>query len=222
MKNRVEVVPNERYAKLTVVKEVEKAKTGARRILCKCDCGNLKIADFKNLRKGRIKSCGCLKKGPAKKADTIPRERLYKIRDDIIQRCENPNNDKFHRYGERGIKIYSEWRYSFPAFKEWALNNGYSDNLTIDRIDVNGDYEPTNCRWATSKVQANNKRNNVFITFNGETHTIAEWSDITGIRYGTLERRYKAGRPMEEVFFDGDLRHIRWAAKIKSKQEQFK
>lgn len=206
MRKIVEVVPNERYTRLVVVKEVEKTKNGQRQVLCKCDCGNFKIADLKNLRKGRIKSCGCLKKGRAKSANTIPRDRLYKIWGDVIQRCENPKNDKFNRYGGRGIKIHSEWRISYLAFKEWALNNGYSDNLTIDRIDVNGDYEPTNCRWTTSKVQANNKRNNVLITYNGETHTISEWSDITGIRYSNIQTRFRKGLPLEQVFFNGDLR----------------
>lgn len=203
-KRRVEVTPGERYTKLVVVKEVGMTKARERRILCKCDCGNLKIADFKNLRKGRIKSCGCLKKGPAKSA--IPKDRLHKIWGNVIQRCENPKNDKFNRYGGRGIKIYPEWRFSYLAFREWALNNGYSDNLTIDRIDVNGDYEPTNCRWTTIKVQANNKRNNVLITYNGETHTISEWSDITGIRYSNIQTRFRKGLPLEQVFFNGDLR----------------
>ena len=104
-------------------------------------------------------------------------------------RCYNPSSTSYKNYGARGITVDAVWEHDFIAFKNWAIENGYSDELTIDRIDVDGNYEPSNCRWATYEQQANNKRNNHLITYNNETHTIAEWSRITGIKYDTIERR---------------------------------
>ena len=95
---------------------------------------------------------------------------------------------EFDRYGGRGIKVCDEWQ-EFLPFYEWAMANGYADNLTIDRIDNDGDYRPGNCRWATRTEQNNNTKKNHYITYNGKTHTIAEWSRITGIKYGTLINR---------------------------------
>jgi hypothetical protein len=104
----------------------------------------------------------------------------------MLRRCENPNREKFKRdYQDRGIKVCKDW-HDYIVFRNWALSNGYADNLMIDRIDNNGIYEPDNCRWATAKVQGNNKRNNRNFTYNNETKTIAQWADVTGIKYGTL------------------------------------
>lgn len=94
------------------------------------------------------------------------------------QRCCGYNAKSYKHYGGRGITVCEEWRNSFEAFYEWAMANGYSDSLTLDRIDVNGNYEPSNCRWATMKEQNNNKRNNRNITYKGETHTLAQWIEI--------------------------------------------
>jgi hypothetical protein len=108
-------------------------------------------------------------------------------------RCNNPKDADYKDYGGRGIKVCEEWMQSFSAFYEWAMNNGYADHLTIDRIDNDGDYTPDNCRWVDLKEQANNKRNNVTVTINGLTKTLAEWSEITGILYKTLHTRYSRG-----------------------------
>ena len=156
-----------------------------------------------------------MKKGNLKHGYGNYGNRLYKTWRDIKERCGNPN---IKNYGGRGIKVCPEWENDFLVFREWALNNGYSDDLTIDRIDVNGNYEPSNCRWATNKAQANNRRSNILITYNGETHTISEWSDITGIKYWKIIQRHRRGLPLDQVFFKGDFR----VTKIKSKQEQFK
>jgi hypothetical protein len=106
------------------------------------------------------------------------------------QRCNNPNAKCYERYGGRGIKICNEW-YTFEPFYKWALTTGYKEGLSIDRIDNNGNYEPNNCRWIDAKAQANNRRSSRFVTHNGETHTIAEWSNITGIKSSTLFERLK-------------------------------
>jgi hypothetical protein len=106
-------------------------------------------------------------------------------------RTTNANEECYARYGGRGIRVCDEWMNSYEAFREWALNNGYSDDLTIDRIDTNGNYEPSNCRWATNKEQCNNRRTNVLIEWAGKTQNIEQWSQETGIPYKVLHDRYK-------------------------------
>lgn len=158
---------------------------------CKCECGNETLASTIQLRNGSKKSCGCYmreKAAQAKHTHGMFGERLYNIHASMVQRCTNPNNQDFHNYGGRGITICKEWLV-FENFRDWALANGYASNLTLDRENVNGNYDPTNCRWITSKKQNNNRRNNRLLTYNGETHTMAEWSEITGIKYSILACR---------------------------------
>ena len=118
--------------------------------------------------------------------------RLYGIWKSIRERCNTKTCRIYKNYGGRGISICKEWD-DFKVFREWSLLNGYNDELTIDRIDVNGNYEPSNCRWATYKQQANNKRTNHNITYKGETKTLTEWADYTGIKVGTIWMRLKKG-----------------------------
>ena len=129
-------------------------------------------------------------------------KRLYFAWSNMRRRCYQKQNEKYASYGGRGIKVCDEWLHSFPAFREWALANGYKDNLTLDRIDANGNYEPSNCRWETQKTQQNNRRNNHRIEYNGETHTLAEWSEITGIPHYTISRREKKGLPINLVLYN--------------------
>ena len=126
--------------------------------------------------------------------------RLYTIWCRMKARCYNSNNHAYNLYGGRGIVICDEWQSNYCVFKEWAINNGYKDDLTLDRIDVNGNYEPNNCRWATRKEQANNTRTNHYITYNNETHTLAEWSDITGIQRDVIKSRIEKGMNLDDVF----------------------
>lgn len=119
-------------------------------------------------------------------------------------RCYNPKDKRYKNYGGRGIKICDEWLHSFESFYEWSLKNGYQDGLTIDRIDVNGNYEPNNCRWATWDVQCNNRTNNVYIEYNGEIKTLKQWCDILNIDYKKAHNRihklkWDAKRAFEEV-----------------------
>lgn len=118
----------------------------------------------------------------------LSNSRLYRIWRGIINRCENPNRKAYPRYGGRGIKMCDEWR-DFINFYDWAIANGYQDNLTIDRIDNNGNYEPLNCRWATVKEQCRNQRTNRLITINGETKCLKEWCEIYKISYKTVHAR---------------------------------
>lgn len=116
--------------------------------------------------------------------------RLGKIWYDIINRCYNENCFAFKNYGARGIKVCEEWHTSYKSFEKWALQSGYNDNLTIDRIDVNKNYQPSNCRWVTKSQQCNNRTNNIFISFNGETVTIAQWAKKLKISIPRLHYRY--------------------------------
>jgi hypothetical protein len=112
----------------------------------------------------------------------------------------NKNNCDYKKwYGARGIIICEEWRNDFKAFYDWAMSNGYREDLTLDRIDVNGNYCPDNCRWVTSKQQANNRRNTRKLTYNGETHSVSEWADILGIKYTVLNARVHYGWDDERV-----------------------
>lgn len=115
--------------------------------------------------------------------------RLYRIWINMKQRCNYPKDKRYKNYGGRGIKVCQEWESSFDSFREWALSNGYSDELSIDRIDVNGNYEPSNCRWATQKQQNYNRTNSLYYTYENETHTLYEWSKIYSINYQTLYER---------------------------------
>lgn len=129
------------------------------------------------------------------------RARIKNIWDGMKDRCNNANSKSYKYYGGRGITICEEWQNDFNAFYEWATANGYADDLSIDRIDVNGNYEPSNCRWATAKEQCNNKRNNVLITYGGITHTAAEWGEITGLSGNMLAQRARKGYDAERIFY---------------------
>lgn len=161
---------------------------------CECDCGNKKVVLAYSLTQGLTKSCGCLQKEIAKnlfRKHGQSNTRLCHIWRDMHRRCENPKRNTYRLYGEKGISVCPEWSGSkgFENFKEWSDEHGYSDNLTIDRIDNDKGYNPDNCRWTDYKTQANNISTNRWIEYNGERHTLAQWSDITGIPYGALKRR---------------------------------
>ena len=213
-KKTVFVNAGDRYGNLTIVKEVEPIKR-VRRFLCKCDCGNEVVVRMCHLRAAKhpTVSCGCYNKtklltngfkhGYA--SDKKPQERLYRIWNHMKERCCNPNADNYRLYGGRGIKVCEEWSHDYLAFRTWAIENGFHEGLTIDRINSDGNYEPSNCRWATRREQQNNLRTNVNIKYDGEVHSIAEWARITGIQEGTLRSRYHKKLPLDQVFFQGHL-----------------
>lgn len=137
-------------------------------------------------------------------------DRLSSIFSKMKDRCYNPNNKEFNNYGERGIKVCNEWytphsHKGYRIFKKWALENGYKDNLTIDRKDVNKGYSPCNCRWVTIAEQQSNKRNNRLIVYNGKTQTIAQWSKMLNIPYSTIKNRLNKGLQVEKILSDKNL-----------------
>lgn len=192
------------FGRLTVISTGEDFVTnkGIHRMQwkCRCQCGNIVNVLPYNLKRGNTKSCGCLNSETRIKNSTTHGDRhtrLYRIWCGIKIRCYDSNNQDYIKYGARGITMCDEWRESYISFKVWAEAHGYSNDvadISIDRINVNGNYEPSNCRWANAKCQANNRRNTIRITAHGENHTLSEWADITGEKYHTLFARiYKLG-----------------------------
>lgn len=172
--------------------------------ICECECGRVKKVRSDALISGRTKSCGCKKKiTDAKNVQNVPslikqkergfrcgNLRIYHIWHNMKSRCYRKNDARFMQYGGRGITVCDEWRDDFINFYNWAMVNGYSDELTIDRIDVNGNYEPSNCRWATIKQQANNRTTNINITIGNATKSLKEWCEIFQVDYGKTSARY--------------------------------
>lgn len=172
--------------------------------LFKCECGNEKISRLYDVQRSKINSCGCLKKKQLANRNIANTKHgyfgtpTYDCWTGIIERCCNPNSGNYSDYGGRGIQICQSWRSSFKQFLEDMGEK--PDGHSIDRIDVNGNYERSNCRWANAKTQANNRTNNRKISFNGKTYNLAEWSDITGIKPSTISKRLdKYGWSTEEA-----------------------
>lgn len=196
-----------RFGKLIVIDKCkERAKNGTVKYICKCDCGNISTIRGDHLRCGETLSCGCLIKKYStskyvKKGQSTLNKRLYKIYDSMKSRCYNVNNKNYKHYGKRGITICDEWLNDFMAFYDWAMSHGYREDLTVDRINTDGNYEPSNCRWVDMKTQNNNTRRNVFLTYKGKTKSIAQWSTELGLNYSTIYYRYKKGWSIESVLF---------------------
>ncbi len=176
---------------------------------CRCDCGNEKDVMGPALMSGDTQSCGCLgreRRIEGRRAtrkyqgqyDSSGHSRIYRVWRAMISRCSNPKMDNYSRYGGRGIKVCDEWQ-NFQTFHDWAVSNGYSDDLSIDRIDPEGDYCPENCRWEDSEMQNNNRRDSVFVEYNGERMTIAQWSRKLGVPRMTLYKRHQRGWSDEEI-----------------------
>lgn len=203
----------QKFGRLTVIEHLGSSNDNQALWLCKCDCGNEKIVKGHNLIKGNTKSCGCLKNEMSRerlKKHGKSRTRLYDIWIAIKQRCYNPKNDRYKSYGGRGITVCDEWLNDFQAFYDWAMTNGYKDDLTIDRIDVNGNYEPSNCRWITNLQQQQNKRNSFIVEYKGRKITISQLARENNIKPNVLYGRIKNGWSIEKAVTT-PVRHLKRA-----------
>ena len=208
-RTKIEIEKGQRFGKLVVVASAGiNNKNNRPQCLCKCDCGNDFIVIEKNLKNGNTKSCGCLKKEALLAANIthgLSKTHLYRIWASMKERCQKEYCTQFKNYGGRGVQICDEWANDFKAFYDWSMANGYIKGLSIDRIDVNGNYEPSNCRWVTMATQAKNKRNTIYLTKDGVTHLAKEWAIILGINIETIYSRKQLGFSDEECLFIGKL-----------------
>ena len=159
--------------------------------ICRCECGTIKPVRADQLQNGESKSCGCWHKEKASEQGRTTTTHgmagslIYAVWNGMVRRCTKLDDWSYSRYGQRGIRVCDRWRNSFTAFYE-DMGPRPTNKHSLDRIDNNGDYTPDNCRWATRIEQASNTRKNFYLTCSGETHTLAEWSRITGISVAAL------------------------------------
>jgi len=190
-----------KYNKLTTIKSLGiNPKNKNFYYLCVCDCGKEVSVKASRLANLSSKSCGCQKGGYSNTTHNMSNSRLYSIWTNMKRRCCDKKHKSYPRYGGRGISVCNEWLSSFDAFHKWAIGSGYEEWLSIDRVKVNGNYKPSNCKWSTNKEQSNNMTNNFMITYNGATKTLMQWSDELRIPYTTLYSRFVRGYSIKDVF----------------------
>ena len=186
------------FGRLTVIRYAGIAKNRKALWECECSCGNRIVVQGTNLRNGNTSSCGCLHKERFNgHKHGLKHTRLYSIWCAMKARCSNPHTKSYRNYGGRGIAVCEEWNNDFMCFYNWAMSNGYEENLSIDRINVNGNYEPSNCRWTDTETQANNTRTNRKISYKEKTLTVAQWEKLTGL---PIWERLHYGWTLEECF----------------------
>ena len=202
------------FGRLTVI-ENDRMEKGVRWALCLCECGKESDTRVSDLRSGNTKSCGCLYQETRKTAHVLHdmgRTRLYSTWTNMKTRCYNPNVHGFKNYGGRGITVCEEWESDFVNFYNWAVETGYNDELTIERVDVNGNYEPENCMWIKADEQSKNRRGNIYIELNGKTDTLKGWCDELGFPYKIVHQRMKRRNldPKENLKWYMNKSDVKW------------
>lgn len=191
-----------RYGRWTVLEQAAPGTGYTTRWLCECDCGTVKTVDGQLLRTGKSRSCGCLRDErliQMPNSRMSKEERLRTVYLSIRSACENPQDPKYPKFGGRGISVCEEWKRSFDNFREWSENNGYDSGTFLLRYDVKQDYTPYNSKWTHSCNDGNGRKGNIMLTANGETHSLAEWSRITGLHRSSIEERLLRGATPEEA-----------------------
>lgn len=189
-----------KFGKLLIISIIPNKHLYKTKAICKCDCGKQHITYLNSLTSGATKSCGCINKKGTHWTHGKTHHRLYGIYNNMKNRCYNEKTLYYHRYGGRGIKICQDWLDNFYTFYKWAIDNGYKENLTIDRINNNSDYCPDNCRWVSRKEQSNNTSKNHIIEINNILYTIKEASEKFNIPYGLLQQRiYHGWNPKDAI-----------------------
>ena len=218
------------FNRLTVIAyEVDRReKYGRTRWIVRCECGTLKSVEPRRVISGNTMSCGCLKSEntvafnkKTKVKHGGRRDRLYTIWHNMKQRCFGTTYKDYPQWGGRGITVCDEWRNDYSEFKRWALSNGYDEGLSLDRIDVNGDYDPSNCRWVDWHTQAKNRTNSMNFEVNGELKNLADLADEYGIKYGTLYQRVHLYKwPIEKALSTPTRIHSANSADVQSVHRQ--
>lgn len=180
----------QKFGRLTV-REFLRVDTKTKRViwLCDCECGNTTEVPTSKLTSGNTKSCGCLQ-GEVHKTHGLSDTRLHRIWMGIKRRCYTVTTHNYNDYGGRGIKMCDEWLNDFKTFYDWAMANGYKEDLSLDRIDVDGNYEPNNCRWANDYVQTHNRRLDKLYTYNGKTMSVRDWCKEIGFYWSVFDKKY--------------------------------
>ena len=179
-------ITGNKYNMLTAL-ELRRNSNGAIVWLCKCDCGNETFVRASNLKSGAVKSCGCLRK--PKQKHGMSNSKLYRVWNGMKNRCYCKNTKSYKDYGARGIDVCDEWKNSAESFISWAIKNGYSDEMTIERIDNGKGYSPDNCKWISKGEQTKNRRNCRTYTYNGKTHVLSEWCKELNVDYKMIHNR---------------------------------
>lgn len=193
----ITVRKGEKFGRLTVLADV--SGTWNTPCECRCICGTITSPRIGNLKSNNTKSCGCTHYETKNTTHGESKTKLYAIWCSMKGRCTYPSYTGFENYGGRGISVCDEWAHDFVTFKKWAIANGYRDGLTIDRKDMNGNYSPDNCRWATYKEQNNNRRNNHLVEYQGQTKTVTQWAEYYNIKPKLLFNRLRRGWEIERA-----------------------
>lgn len=193
----IKILTGQKFGKLSVLKRADKnSKSGNAMWVCLCDCGNEVNVIGSHLRSGHTTSCSCNR--ISERAKGYAKERLYRTWTGMHRRCYDSNHDRYKWYGGKGISVCDEW-HDYVSFRTWALENGYKDKLTIDRINPKDDYHPKNCQWVDMKIQANNRRNNRILVYNNKEYTATELAEEYGLLQHTIFNRLKLGWSVERI-----------------------
>jgi hypothetical protein len=195
MAKKLEIKQDDKFGKWIIIEEIAPkiiSNKSRRMFRCQCECGNISEVQLWCLKNGHSTSCGCNQKRRASIANTkhgLTEHPLYCTWKNMKKRCNNPNASEYMNYGGRGIRVCEEWSNNFQSFYSWAISNGWSKELSIDRIDTNGNYYPENCRWSNTKTQMNNTTKNHYIKYNENTYTLSTLAKHLNIPYNIV--RYK-------------------------------